>query len=176
MTKNWLNLLVFTSIATTLLFAGLSCEKASTQKDQADESWQMDRRSYHLGVIAAFSEIVAAGVKKLALSAPLVPEEMAELLPWAKRIAEENGALVFLEKDFCVTDLFPEDITADKDVLLIYCDPVKDEYLALKREKDDLINMGRYQGEARRNIARKMGRLLSYPEAHIEKLLRKDKN
>ncbi|MGD9346416.1 MAG: hypothetical protein PVH84_11165 [Candidatus Aminicenantes bacterium] len=176
MTTKWARPVMFAIFTAFLISGGQSCNDAPQQNDRADECWQMDSRSYQLGVIAAFSEIVAAGVKKLALSAPLTPEEMAGLLPESKRIAEENGVLLYLEKDFCVTDLFPEDITAGKHVLLIYCDPVKEEYLALKREKDELVKTGRYRGEARRNIARKMGRLLSYPEAHIEKLLRKDKS
>jgi len=176
MIRNWLYLFVLVLIAPTLLFMGLSCSKACQQKDEADKSWQMDIRSYQLGVIAAFSEIVAAGVKKLALSAPLAPEEMAEILPEARRVAAENSALLYLEKDFCVTDLFPEDITAGKHVLLVYLAPAKEEYLALKREKEELIKTGRYTGEARRNIARKMGFLLSYPEEHIEKLLGEEKS
>jgi hypothetical protein len=101
---------------------------------------------------------------------------MAQLLPDAERIAKKNGASIYLEKNFLVTDLFPEDITTGKHVLLIYLDPIKDEYLALKSEKEDLIATGRYQGEARKNLARKMGRLLSYPEERIEKMLAEDEN
>jgi hypothetical protein len=70
-----------------------------------------------------------------------------------------------------VTDLFPEEVTRGKHVMLIYLDPVKDEYMALKAEKQALIADGKYEGEARAEIARKMGRLLSYPEQHIERLL-----
>ncbi len=158
-----------------LICSGLSCERAPVHNVQADESWEMDSRSYQLGVIAAFSEMVAVGVKKLALSSPLDPEEIALLLPDAERIAEKNGALLYLEKDFCVTDLFPEDITEGKHVLLIYLDPTKDEYFSLKREREKLVEEGHYLGEPRTNIARKMGRLLSYPEDRIEKMLEKDK-
>lgn len=173
MTKKWGHLFVLVIIAAALLFGGQACKKPATE---TDKFWEMDSRSYQLGVIAAFSEVVAAGVKKLALSAPLTPEEMTQLLPDAERIAKENGASIYLEKDFLVTDLFPEDITTGKQVLLIYLDPIKDEYLALKSEKEDLIATGRYQGEARTNIARQMGRLLSYPDERIENMLEKDKN
>ncbi len=99
---------------------------------------------------------------------------MDRLLPDAERIAKENGASIYLEKDFLVTDLFPENITEGKYVLLIYLNPVKDEYFALKSQKEDLIATGQYQGEARTSIARQMGRLLSYPETQIEKMLTKD--
>ena len=144
MTKEWKNSFVFFVIAAALVCGGLSCEKKPLQKDRAVESWKLDSRSYQLGVIAAFAEIVAAGVKKLALSSPLAPDEMAQLLPDAEKIAAKNGILLYLEKDFCVTDLFPEDITEGKHVLLIYLDPIKDKYLALKQEKEELIKSGSY--------------------------------
>jgi hypothetical protein len=164
---------VLVIIAAALMPGGHACKKAGVE---TAESWQMDNRSYQLGIIAAFSEVVAVGVKKLALSAPLSPKDMAQLLPDAERIANENGASIYLEKDFLVTDLFPEDITTDKHVLLIYLDPIKDEYFVLKSHKEDLIAKGQYLGEARTNIARQMGRLLSYPEERIEKMLEKGEN
>ena len=86
-------------------------------------------------------------------------------------IVERNGAQCFLETDFMVTDLFPEEVTEGKHVLFIYLDPVKDEYMALKAEKEALIAEGKYEGEDRKEIARKMGRLLSYPEERIESML-----
>ncbi len=45
--------------------------------------------------------------------------------------------------------------------------------MALKAEKETFVAEGTYEGEARREIAREMGRLLSYPEEHIERLLAK---
>lgn len=132
---------------------------------------EIDERSYQLGVIGAFAEVVGAGVKKLALSSAMTPAEMDALIEEAEKIVARNGALSWREEDFLVTDLFPEEVTAGKHVLLIYLDPVKDEYFALKEEKVRLIAEGLYDGEARLEIARKMGRLLSYPESRIEKLL-----
>jgi len=48
---------------------------------------------------------------------------------------------------------------------------VKDEYLALKAERARLAAEGRYTGDTRRSIARRFGRLLSYSDAHIDRLL-----
>jgi hypothetical protein len=132
----------------------------------------IDERSYQLGVIGAFAEVVGARVKKLALSSPMTPGEMDALIREAEKIVARNGALSWREEDFLVTDLFPADVTEGKHVLLIYLDPVKDEYLALKAKKARLVAEGRYEGEARLEIAREMGRLLSYPESRIDELLR----
>jgi hypothetical protein len=96
---------------------------------------------------------------------------MDGLMKDAERIARENGVKLYREEDFLVTDLFPESITEGKHVLLIYLDPVKEEYLAIKAEKKALMEKGEYEGQARRDIARKMGRLLSYPEERIAKML-----
>jgi hypothetical protein len=176
MTKKWLRFFLFVIYLNSLLVGGQSCKKTPMENVQTDEPWELDTQSYQLGAIAAFSEIVAAGIKKLALSSPLAPEDMARLFPEAEKIAEKNGALLWLEKDFLVTDLFSTDLTEGKQVLLIYLDPIKEEYLALKQEKEELIKSGQYQGEARKNIARKIGRLLSYSEEHIEKMLGSGEN
>ena len=131
----------------------------------------IDERSYRLGGIGAFAEVVSIGIKKLALSAPMTPEEMDALIDDAERIVAENGAQCFREEDFLVTDLFPESLTEGKHVLFIHLAPVRDEYMALKEEKAALVAKGEYEGQARIEIARKMGRLLSYPEERIESML-----
>ena len=131
----------------------------------------IDERSYQLGVIGGFAEVVGVGVKKLALSSAMSPEDMAGLREEAEKIVARNNALCFLETDFLVTDLFPVEVTEGQHVLFIYLDPVKDEYMALKARKQKLIDDGQYEGEARKEIAREMGRLLSYPEERIEAML-----
>jgi hypothetical protein len=150
-----------------ILFTAIAMLTCAPQRPDPE----IDERSYQLGVIGAFAEVVGAGVKKLALSSAMTPAEMDALIEEAEKIVARNGALSWREEDFLVTDLFPEEVTAGKHVLLIYLDPVKDEYFALKEEKVRLIAEGLYDGEARLEIARKMGRLLSYPESRIEKLL-----
>lgn len=133
----------------------------------------IDQRSYNLGAIGAFAEMVAADVKKLGLSAPLNPKEMDALFDDAKRIAEQNGADIYREEDFLVTDLFPEELTKGKHVLLIYKGSTKDDYFALKSKKERLVEAEKYSGEAREAIARSMGKLLSYSDNKIDNLLDK---
>lgn len=127
--------------------------------------------TYVLGSIGAFSEMVQAGVKKLALSDPLTSSEMDNLMAEAARVAEQNNVLLYREPDLLVTDLFPAEVTKGKEVLLIYQGTTKEEYLQLKADAHKLIAAGLYTGKAREAIARRMGRLLGYPTPYINKLL-----
>ena len=131
----------------------------------------IDQRSYVLGGIGAFAEMVGAGAKTLALSAPLPPGEMDALEADARRIAAQNGAEIYREKDFLVTDLFPGELTDGMHVLLIYRGETLDAYLALKGEKERLEGAEAYDERARIEIARRFGRLLSYSDERIAALL-----
>lgn len=136
------------------------------------KSIPIDQVSYQLGMITAFAEVVATGVKKLGLSPPLDPEKVAQVMLGAESVARAHRVFLYLERDFLTTDLFDPEFTRGKHVLLIYQDPkVLDGYMALKVEKEELIKAGKFQGKARKEIAVKLGRLLSYQEDRIEKML-----
>jgi catechol 2,3-dioxygenase-like lactoylglutathione lyase family enzyme len=124
-----------------------------------------------IGSISGFAELVNAGVKRLALSSTLPPEEMSRLLPTAQRAVEPHGVQLYRESNLIVTDLFPADVAKGKDVLLIYQGGTKDEYLKLKADKEGLEGRGAYTGKAREDIARRFGRMLSYPTWRINELL-----
>ena len=139
------------------------------------QSTQIDQRSYRLGSIGAFAEMVDAGVKRLALSAPLTATEMDALVHEAERIAGDHNVEIYRETDFLVTDLFSADLTEGKQVLLIFRGDTRQEYEELKAEKIRLEGMGEYEGEARRAVARRFGALLSYSDEKIETLLAQPK-
>ena len=144
-------------------------------EQSTDMNRQIDQRSYTLGGLSTFAEMVRVGVKTLALSAAVTPEEMDDLVEDAERIAREEGVMLYRETDLIVTDLFPADVAEGRHVLLIYKGTTLDEYLALKKRKTELVDTGSYAGEARRDIARQFGRLLSYPDANIEELINKNR-
>lgn len=131
----------------------------------------IDERSYRLGAIGAFAEMVGAGVKLLALSSPMHPEEMAALISEARRIASDHDVGAFLETDFLVTDLFPPELTEGKEVLLICRDDTYRAYQELKEQKASLLEAGQYKGQEREEIARRFGEFLSYPVEKIDDLL-----
>ena len=142
-------------------------------EETADMNSQIDQRSYRLGGLSTFAEMVRVGVKTLALSAAMMPEEMDAFVDEAHRIAGEEGVLLYRETDLIVTDLFPADVAEGKHVLLIYEGTTLDDYLALKERKSELVKSGSYEGEARKDIARQFGKLLSYPDAVIEEKINK---
>ncbi len=138
---------------------------------QKNATLDIDQRSYNLGGLGAFGEMVNIGVKKMALSAALPPEDMDALIEEATRVAKRNNVEIYRENDFLVTDLFPASITNGKHVLVIYKGETKQKYLDLKNRKSRLVASNQYTGQAREEIARRLGAMLSYPEWKINELI-----
>lgn len=124
------------------------------------------QQAEYLGQMEAFAEMVAAGVKPIALSAPLAPEEANGLFEKAEEIAKKHGVSVYREADLVQTQLFPADVAKGKEVLIFYSGNSLDAYLDLKKTLSDGTS-----GEAE---ARRFGRLLGYPVTHINRLLAKN--
>jgi len=159
-------------LLTVVILAVAGCSgQGSTSDAPVSGEPEIDQRSYRLGSIGTFAEMVGVGVKKMGLSFAMLPEDMDALIEEAQKIVLRNNAQGYRETDFLVTDLFPEEGTKGMHVLVIYNGTTLDEYQALKAEKQKLIDEGKYVGEARKDIARAMGRLLSYPESKIEEML-----
>lgn len=134
---------------------------------------KLDGYSYQCGVIDAFNEVVRAGVKRIALSHPVdTKEEMMELIPFSQQICQQYGNRFYLEESPLLTDLFPISLNKGK-YNIIYYRQEEDiqQYLALKKRKQQLLEQQAYQGEARRQIAVEYGRLLSYSPEAIERYL-----
>ena len=155
--------------------AGLAAILVSALLAATASAQEIDQRSYNLGILGGFSEVVRLGVKKLALSEVMSPQEMDGIMADAQVIADRNKVQMWRETDFLVTDLYPADVAAGKHVLLIYTGDTLDEYLQLKADKAALVAAGHYEGAAREDIARRFGRMLSYPETVIDELLAREK-
>ena len=140
-------------------------------KSEMEENGTVDQYSYNLGVVGGFSELVAAGVKKMAFSSPMKPGEMDQFIREAEKIAARHGVSVYRESDLIVTDLFPADVAQGLDVLLLYKGTALDVYQQLKQDQMKMMDEGVYEGEARRSISRRLGRLLSYSPRKINALL-----
>ena len=132
----------------------------------------IDRGSFMLGMINCFAEMVECGVKDLALSPPLSPEDYELLGAASEEIAERCGVQWYLEESLMVTDLQTPEFTAGKVSILYFRERrTLEAYQSLKRRKSELEAGGRYDAEQRRQISREFMELLSYPEDVINEKL-----
>ncbi len=133
---------------------------------------KIDQISFQLGMINCFAEMVACGVKRLAVSPPLRPEDYEAIEHASEIIMKEFNIKSYLEKSLIVTDLQSEEFTKGKWSILYYKDDyVLKSYLNIKKRKAELIREGKYNTGQRKQISREFMRLLSYPETVIEEKL-----
>ena len=127
-----------------------------------------EARAYALGVCDAFCEIVGAGVKRIALSHPFTQAELetvlgADFIRDCAAIAARYGCAAHHQREPLLTDLFPVSLNRDSADLA--------ELLAIEADKRALLIAGAYTGAARREIAVRFGRLLSYSAQAIDRLI-----
>ena len=136
---------------------------------------KIDRISFQLGMINCFVEMVANGVKKMAISPPVSPQDYEFVVGASDKIVQGFGIKSYLEKSLLITDLQPAEFTEGKWAILYYeKDDVLNSYLALKERKHELEQSGQYDEKTRKEISREFGRLLSYPDEKIEEKISLD--
>ena len=137
---------------------------------------KIDKLSFQLGMINCFAEMVSCGVKMLALSPPIDPEDYEMIKNASDEIVKGFGIKSYLETSLIITDLQSEEFTQGKWSILYYEeDSVLKTYLTLKEKKSVLEKTSQYDKKARKELSREFGRLLSYPEEKIEeKISKKD--
>ena len=136
----------------------------------------IDNYSYHLGAADCFCEMVAAGVKKIALSHPCDTMELRDsFLNDFDKLCVKYNVKYYVENDPLLTVLFPESMNKGKYNVIFYCeDKYLAEYLSLKKQKHEFIENNNYTDTNKKAIAYRYGKLLSYSDEGIQRLL--DKN
>ena len=138
------------------------------------DSGVLDQRSYLLGMIYAFAEMVGSGVKRLALSPALTGDQFEDIIREVRLITEEYNLVLHVDHDFLETKLFNPEYTRGKMVIHLAAERATiDEYEALKERKRGHLEAGTLTEEAELKIARGLGRLLSYSDESIRHLLEK---
>jgi hypothetical protein len=138
------------------------------------DSGVLDQRSYQLGMVYAFAEMVGSGVKRLALSPALTEDQFEDIIEDVRLIAEEYGLVLHVDRDFLETKLFNPEYTRGKNVIHLAAERATiDEYEALKERKRGHLVAGTLTEEADLEIAQGLGSLLSYSEESIQSLLEK---
>ncbi len=156
-----------------MVHLGISCRVVSQEIEhpaaKVIEGFHL--MSYYAGTISTSTEFVSYGCKKLALSATLSDEELSVLLPHAEQKAKEYGIPIYVEKNLLVTPLFSPTIAQGKTVILFaYNQDVLDEYFAIKTFRNKAVAEGRL-GDVQEELGWRFGRLLSYTDETIERLL-----
>ena len=77
---------------------------------------EIDSYSFQCGVIDCFNEMVAAGVKSLALSRPASREERDALIDFAHESCRRYGTKLYPEDQPLITDLFPLSLNQGKSI------------------------------------------------------------
>jgi len=136
------------------------------------DSSVLDQRSYQLGMIYAFAEIVSSGCKRLALSPTLTEEQFDAIWDDVKLIAEEYSLTLNIDDDFLVTRLFNPEYTMGKRVIHIAAEQATlDEYGRLKELRSRSLAGGVLTEDVELELAWGLGRLLSYSDESIRGLL-----
>ena len=134
---------------------------------------EIDKYSFRCGVIDCFNEMVAAGVKRMAFShtSPTAEERDACLQP-ARAACEKYGTRLYPESDLLVTDLYPVSMCRGKHIIIFYgAEGDLKEYQDLKALKKALVESKAYHGDARYQLAYRMGKLLSYTDDAIARMI-----
>ena len=133
-----------------------------------------DKLSFMSGTCLAYSEAVGLGVKQLALSSPYTAEELEIMLKVIEYASNRFGTIYTPEPELLQSKLYPRDIAKGKTVVLIANNQsVLDEYNELKRLEKESKAKG-YPEKNELELARRFGKLLSYGEEHIERLIAKN--
>ena len=133
-----------------------------------------DKLSFMSGACLAFSEAVGFGVKQLALSSVYSDEEVEVMIKVIDYASKQYGTVYLPEPDLLKTKLFPRDIAEGKTVVLIANNQsVLDEYAELKRLKNESDNKNNPE-DLEIKLAERFGKLLSYDEKTITRLIKKN--
>ena len=145
---------------------------ANSQANAQDlEEFTVENIYFHMGVVAAFAEVVNMDVKQIGLSEMFSAEEADKWEPVVAHIAERNGVNYYRESDFLVTDLFKSSRTDGLTLFVIYKGDTLVKYNALKVRKAELIAASKYDKAGRREIAVGFGGLLDYSDEVINRLI-----
>lgn len=124
----------------------------------------IDPFSFQLGMINCFVEMVACGVKRLALSPPLSPSEYEAVAPYSEQIVEGFGIASYLENSLIVTMLQSPEFTRNKCSILYYKNETTlGAYRNLKERQACLVASDGYDTNAQKEISMAFMELLSYP-------------
>ena len=128
-------------------------------------NYKLDRISYEIGMINCFIEMVACGMKPLAISPPLEPENLPIMEEISAELSEGFGTKYLTVDSLMITDIQSAEFTRGKNSILYYKkDTVIKRYKELDAQVKELTARGEYKGRIRRDISIEFGKMLGYPD------------
>ena len=129
------------------------------------ESYKLDRISYEVGMINCFIEMVACGMKPMAISPPIEPENLEMIEKISKELSEGFHTKYYVVESLVITDIQSADFTRGKNSILYYKDDaILKEYEEIDRKVAELTSKGEYEGQIRRDLSIEFGKMLGYPD------------
>ena len=131
--------------------------------------YNLDEISYQMGFIGCFSEMVAAKLKKIALSKPSKKENVKIIEKAADYLTKSYDIYYYIDYDMVKNNIITDDELEDKAVFVLYeKKEFLDEYLALKKKQEEAIANGTYTDKIKKEITLKLCELLCYSKEMIE--------
>ena len=128
-------------------------------------NYQLDRISYEIGMVNCFIEMVACGMKPLAISPPLEPENLPLMEEVSRELSEGFDTKCCTVDSLMITDIQSAEFTRGKHSILYYKDDaVIARYRELDAEVAALTAKGEYSGRRRWEISFEFGKMLGYPD------------
>lgn len=136
---------------------------------------KIDTYSFRCGVIDAFSEVVHAGVKRIAFSHATTDYQLfLDDIAYARITCQKYDTKMYVEEEMLTTDLFAKSTSYHHYVVILYLhDEDLESYLALKAKKRACQAAGTYD-QHRHEIATALGKLLSYSDDRIEAFIKQN--
>lgn len=164
---------MYKSVITGILLV-VTVSETTVAQDLDPANYTTDNIYYHVGAVSGLGETIKYDLKKIGLSAPMTEDVIDTYEPIFRQAIERQGIKYYREEDFLVTDMFPEERTNGKILLVLYKDDeVLAAYFEVKKFKQKLIDEDKYDLAARREVATRFGKLLSYHDEQIEFFLKR---
>lgn len=157
-----------------LVFCAVFSGGNATAQDLDPDNYTTANIHFHVGAVYGLGEAIKYDLKKIGLSSPMTKDVIDTYESIFKNALDRQGIKYYREDDFLVTDMFPEERTTGKILLVLYKDDeVLDAYFEVKKYKQKLIDEDAYDLAARREVATRFGKLLSYRDEQIEFFLKR---
>ena len=131
--------------------------------------YNLDEISYQMGFIGCFSEMVAAKLKKIALSKPAKIENVKAIEKSADYLTKSYDIYYYVDYDMVKNNIISDEELKDRAIFVLYeKKEYLDEYMALKKKQEEAISNGTYTDNTKKETTLKLCELLCYSKEMVK--------